>query len=539
MRIGILFLTRLLLLPALLLPSGCTDRRTPEQMKNTLVIGTRDDIRTFDPVYQKMMLEGAAMALIQEPLTWYDKKQKLQPRLALSWETPDDCMTWIFRLRPGVKFHDGTPFNAEAVKFHFDRHLDPETAGQKTERLKDIDHIDVLDELTVAFHFKTPNCLFPESIRDPYGQIVSPTAVRKWGNDAYGRHVVGTGPFVLDDFEPGIRITMHKNPHYWNADAYPIERVEIVPVRENTTRLILLEQGVFDMAEIYWAHVDTAKHIPDIEVQSISTLSIRYIGFNVKKQPFDDVRVRRAANYAVDKEALAKYVLFGAVSAAKGPLSPVMPAHNPDVNPYTYNPEKAKELLREAGYPDGFDCDLWTMESGTYRAVAEAVVEYLRQVNIRARMITYDSAVYWDKFDEYLAPDGGEYPTKKGAYDIYIGGWTGGESPYSTLYPLFIGHSYHNSSFYDNPQVNDLLNGLKVVTDDDERLKVYRELQQIIVDDAPWIFAYHGQLTYGIRPRVKGFHVSPAEEFNLAGVRVLNPAEEVVEQERSTEVARP
>jgi peptide/nickel transport system substrate-binding protein len=506
--------------------SACTDRRSPEQMHDTLIIGIDEDVKTFDPVYQKMMLEGAVMALVQEPLTFYDQEQKLIPRLALSWETPDDCKTWIFHLRHNVKFHDGTPFNAEAVKFHFDRHLDPETASQKTERLKDIDWVEVRDEYTVVFHFKQPNCLFPESIRDPYGQIVSPAAVRKWGNDGYGRHPVGTGPYIVEEIIPDVSIKMRKNHDYWNADAYPIERIEFRPVRENTTRLILLEQGVLDMAEIYWAHVDTARHIPDIDVQSIPTLSIRYIGFNVKKPPFDNVLVRRAANYAVDKEAIAKYVLFDTVEAAKSPLPPVLPVHNSDVNPYKYDPEKAKELLREAGYPDGFDCDLWTMESGTYRAVAEAVVEYLRQVNIRARMITYDSAVYWDKFDEFLTPEGEEFPTKEGCYDVYIGGWTGGESPYSTLYPLFIGKSYHNSSFYDSPEVNELLNSLKTMTDPAERDVIYRKLQEIIVDDAPWIFAYHGQITFGMRPRVQGFHVSPAEEFNMAGVRVLDPDEE-------------
>lgn len=510
---------------ALLLP-GCADRRDPEEMKNSIVIGTRDDLRTFDPVYQKMMLEGAVMGLIQEPLTFYDTDQNLVPRLALSWETPDDCMTWIFHLRPNVRFHDGTPFNAEAVKFHFDRHLDPETASQKTERLKDIESIEVHDELTVVFHFKTPNCLFPESIRDPYGQIVSPTAVKKWGNDAYGRHAVGTGPYILEEFQPDLVARMRKNLDYWNADAYSIEHVEFRPVRENTTRLILLEQGALDMAEIYWAHVDTAKHIADVEVQSVPTLSIRYIGFNTKKPPFDDVRVRHAANYAVDKKALVQYILFGVGTPAISPLAPVMPAYNPDVTPYDYDPGKAGRLLAEAGYPNGFDCDLWTMESGTYRAVAEAVVEYLRKVGIRARMITYDSAVYWDKFDEYLAPDGGEYPTKKGAFDIYIGGWTGGESAYSTLFPLFIAHSFHNSSFYDNPEVNDLLNSLKAMPDENKRNGIYKELQMRIVDDAPWIFAYHGQLVYGVRPRVKGFRVSPAEEFNLGGVRVLNPGEE-------------
>jgi 4-phytase/acid phosphatase/peptide/nickel transport system substrate-binding protein len=204
--------------------------------------------------------------------------------------TPDDCRTWIFHLRPGVKFHDGTPFNAEAVKFHFDRHSTPTPPRRKPNGSATSELVEVRDEFTVVFHFKNPNCLFPESIRDPYGQIPSPTAVQKWGNDAYGRHPVGTGPYIIEEMIPDQLVRMRKNHDYWNADAYSIERIEFRPVRENTTRLILLEQGVFGHGGDS-THVAVARRIPDIEVQTLPTMSIP-VGFN------EEAAVRRRARAA-------------------------------------------------------------------------------------------------------------------------------------------------------------------------------------------------------------------------------------------------
>jgi len=217
-----------------------------------------------------------------------------------------------------------------------------------------------------------------------------------------------------------------------------------------------------------------------------------------------------------------------------GPLPPNMPAFNPEVNPYAYDPEKARALLAEAGYPNRFDCVLWTMESGSFRLVAEATVEYLRQAGVRARMVMYDPATYWDKFDEYLTADGREFPTKEGVFDMYLGGWTGGEMAHEFLDPLFRGGSYSNSSFYDNPRVNALLDTYPTLLDPEEHNRVYRELQAILVDDAPWIFASHWELSVGIRKRVKGYRINPAGRYFFEGVRLedaVDPAPESRDQQ--------
>ncbi|GAB4318638.1 MAG: glutathione ABC transporter substrate-binding protein [Candidatus Sumerlaeia bacterium] len=499
--------------------AGCTDRRSPEEMKGTLVYGFSENFKTFDPVRQIYAQESAIIAQVLQPLVRWNQQMQLEPCLATAWETPDDCRTWIVHLRQGVWFHDGTPFTAAAVKRHFERHLDPAVGSTRKKRVEMIRRVEILDDFTVAFHLDPPNCIFPEILASTAGHIPSPAALDRWGMD-FGRHPVGTGPFEFVQWVPDVRIELRRNERYWNRDAIHLERLIFIPVPENTTRLILLEQGVLDMADVSFAHVGVARRVPEITLQSAQQLSIRYIGFNTQKPPFNDRRVRQACNYAVNKDDIIRYMYFGVGVPAMGPLPAVMPDFNPAVRRYEYDPERAKALLAEAGYPDGFRATLWTTETGTYRIAAEATVDYLRRIGIQVEMKIIDNAAYWDKFDEFLTRDGRMYPTKEGVYDIYIGGWVGGESPDGFLQPLFTTGSYSNSSFYSNPRVDELVKAYRLEPDPEKRRKMYLEIQQIVVEDAPWIFAFHGQVNAGLRDRVKGFQISPAGWYFFEGVTV-------------------
>ncbi len=265
-----------------------------------------------------------------------------------------------------------------------------------------------------------------------------------------------------------------------------------------------------------------------MDLQSVAQLSIRYVGFNTQKPPFSDKRVRQAANYAVNKEEIVKYVFFGVGKPAIGPIPEVLPAFNGDVKRYEYNPEKAKALLAEAGYPNGFDADFWTYEVGMYRNLADNVVETLRKIGIKSNVKIFDNAVYWDKFDEFLTPTGERYPTKKGVFDIYVGGWVGGETAHGFLEPLFKADSNSNSTFYNNPEVNRLLTEFKTKESPAERDEIYKEIQAIIVEDAPWIFAFHGQINTGVRKHVKGFKVNPSALYFFEDVTLEPGAEDVV-----------
>ncbi len=507
-----------------LLATACTDRRSAEEMSDTLVYGIAGQFKTFDPARQVYAQETAIIQQVLEPLVKFNNDLELTPILATAWEPRNDCRVWVFTLRQGVTFHDGTPFNSTAVRVHFERILDPATAATRRRVIEDIDFIETPDDHTVIFHMKAPNCVFPEKISGTVGSIPSPVAMEELGAD-FARNPVGTGPFRFVTWDPAGAIALVKNHDHWNAEDYHLERLIFEPVLENTTRLILLEQGVLDIADISFAHVAVARETGDIVLQTAPQLSIAYIGFNTRKPPFDDPRVRQAANYAVNKEDMIEYMFFGVGEPARGPFPSILPAFNRDMRVYTYDPEKARQLLAEAGYPDGFNAVLWTTESGTYRNSAEATVEALRKIGINVRMNILDNAVYWDRFDEFLTPEGDMYPTKEGVYDIYIGGWVGGETPHGFLEPLFKTGSYSNSSFYSNPRIDELLVAFKAEPDPEKRIEYYREMQAIIVEDAPWIFAFHGQVNVGVRRRVEGFNVNSSGLYFFENVRVVDDPE--------------
>ncbi|MEO8376173.1 MAG: ABC transporter substrate-binding protein [Candidatus Sumerlaeota bacterium] len=510
-------LLRFFLLFGVFLLISCTDKRSPAQQKDTLVYGFASTFKTFDPAKVVYAQEAAIIMQVQEGLLVFDENLQPKPCLATSWETPDHCTSWVFHLRPNVKFHDGFPFNSDAVKFTFDRILDPKTASTRSKLWQEIDHIETPDELTVIFRLKAPNCVFPQKLIASSASIPSPAAVMELG-DKYATNPVGTGPFKFVEWIPDVAIRMEKNHEHWNADHYHIEHLEFRPEKENTTRFIQLEQGVLDIADLEFPQVNVAKQSKEINLQSVPQLSIRYVGFNTQKPPFSDKRVRQAANYAVNKEELIKYVFFGVGEPAIGPIPSVLPGYNPDVHIYKYDLAKAKQLMAEAGYPNGFEADFWSYETGLYRSTADHTLESLRKIGITAKMKILDNGAYWDKFDTYITPEGNRYPTKEGVFDIYVGGWVGGETVEGFLDPLFRSDSSSNSSFYSNPEVDRMLIEYKTKETEAEREEIYKKMQAIIVDDAPWIFAFHGQLNTGIRKHVKGYKTNPSLLYNFEDV---------------------
>lgn len=518
------------------LVGGCGAPSEAPPRKEVLRYGFSSVFKTFDPARVIYMQETVILAFVQEGLVRYNNDLQLEGVLATRWETTDDCNSWVFHLRSGVQFHDGTPFNATAVKLAFDRIQDPAVAATRRRLLDQLEKTEVIDDLTVRFVMKQPNCVFPEVIAGAFASIPSPTAMAKnpppgmsdKDVDAappgtyvrYGQRPSGTGPYQLVSMSPDGPILLRRNPKHWAAERYQIPYVEFIPSRENTTRLILLEQGALDMADVAFPHVNVAKRTSDITVQSVPRLSIRYVGMNTQKPPFSDPRVRQAANYAVNKDEMVKYVFFGVGSPARGPIPDVLPSYSPDIRIYDYNPEKAKALLAEAGYPNGFDCVLWCENAGESRSIADATVEYLRKVGIRAELRILDGASYWDKFDEYLKRSGEQFPTKEGVYDMFVGSWVGGETAHGFLEALFTPKSYSNAAFYENPRVAELMVSFKNLAREEDRVKAYREMQNLIVEDAPWIFAYHTQITVGLRDRVQGFRVNPSGRIFLEDVRL-------------------
>lgn len=497
--------------------ASCARQRSQQDLIRRLVIGITDEIKTLDPAYQVMALDGAIMANIQENLTWYNTKLNLRPRLAESWETPDNGRTWIFHLRKGVKFHDGTAFDAGAVKFHFDRIKNPQTASTRITRIKFLEATEVVDAHTVRFRMNTPFSMWPEELASPFGCIVCPSAVRAAGGKNYARRPAGTGPFIFVEWLPDRHVLLRRNPSYWQGQI-KLEEVMYRPVREATTRLIMLERGDLDMVDIFWGHTDVARQSGRIIVDTVPMLAIRYIGLNNQKPPFDDARVRRAANYAINRDYIVKYAFRGNADPSFGPVPPALPSFNNQMRTYDYNPGKARDILRQAGYGGGVEVTLWAADSASDRLLAETILEQLREAGINVRVMQFDSAVYWDKFDAYITNDGKWYPRAKGVFDMFIGGWVGGENAFGYIDPLFRSTSNSNTAFYVNAAVDKMLDEALSTTDEAARAELFRKLQALIVDDAPWIFTYHSRITMGINRRVKGWITNPAGYYELENV---------------------
>jgi ABC-type transport system substrate-binding protein len=496
--------------------AACNDERPVDQLTRRLIVGMKRDIKSLDPAYQIMALDGSIIANIQENLTWYDRNLRLIPRLATSWEAHDQAKTWIFHLRQGVKFHDGTPFNAEAAKFHFDRIADPKTASNRLTRVARLEGVDIVDEYTIRFRMKVPFSTWPEIIRDPWACIVSPTAVKKLKDHKdYTRHPVGTGPFQFVEYMPDDHILLKRNPNYWGGDVIKFEELEFRPIREATTRLILLEQGKVDLADIFYGHLDAVKKSNRIKVDATPMLAIRYIGMNTQKPPFNDVRVRRAVNHAVDRNAIVKYAFRGNADPAMGPLPPALPVFNREMTKYDYDPEKARALLKEAGHTKPIKVNLWGIDEPDDKVLAETVVEQLRAVGVEIEATFYDRAVYWDKFDPFLEPNGTSYPRKEGIFDMFIAGWVGGESAYGYLDPLFRTGSNSNNAFYTNAEVDRLLTEVMATADVAQQEEIFKKIQATIVSDAPWIFTYHTHILKAYNPRITGWKTHPADEYEF------------------------
>lgn len=506
--------------PGAAIISGCTVQRTAEELSQRLIIAIDERIRTLDPAYQTMALDSFIICNIYDPLTWFNKELKLVPRLALSWESPDEANSWIFKLRPDVKFHDGTPCNADAVKFHFDRIKDPATESKRSTKVSKVEHIEIIDPLTVRFVMNQPDAMWPVVVRDSFAGIVSPTAVSKVDTKEFTNHPVGTGPYRFLSQEGGERIVLERNPDYWDVESYRVPEVEFRTVREPTTRLILLEQGSVDLCNVTFAHTEIAAQSENVEITTSPMLAVRYVGFNNMKPPFDDVRMRRAANLAINRDDLVKFGFRGNVDPLLGPLPTILPNFNKNMETYGYDPDRARALIKEAGYENGVNVALWTKDDATDTNLGVVVADQLRRVGINVEILRYDRNVYWEKFDPYQTLNMQWFPTKEGVFDLFAAGWVGGEHPTGYLDALFRSSSLSNSAFYKSERVDQLLLDSLNTLDEEKRNRIYDELQETIVQDAPWIFCYSSRILWGLNPRLDNMRIHPAGEYELAGVEL-------------------
>lgn len=464
----------------------------------TLIVVQGADPASLDPHATNDQPSAVVMAQIYDRLIVQTETMDLEPGLAKSWEAVDD-RTFEFVLQQGVTFHNGEAFNASDVKFTLLRALESPHVGHIVGAI-DPEGIEIVDDYTIRIATLEPFAPILAHLAHTASSILNEKAVLEGGDD-YGQYPVGTGPFKLDNWVTGDRVELVRNDNYWGENA-KVARVIIRNIPENTNRAIELETGgahiAFGIAPIDISRIEGNTDLRMIRSPNFSTT---YVGFNAAKAPFDDVRVRQAINYAVDMEAIVKAVFLGAGAPSKGPLGPNVWASHQDLVPFGFDLARARELMAEAGLADGFTTTIWTNENQQRIDIAEILQNQLREINITATAQVLEWGAYLDG-------------TAAGEHDMFILGWVTvtGDPDYG-LFPLF--HSSQmgaagNRTFYSNPRVDELLDLGRASVDPAVRKAAYMEAQEIIRDEAPWIFTWTGEELNATRSNVVGFKNHPA-----------------------------
>ena len=443
-------------------------------------------------------------------VTTPDDSTDVIPGLAESWQVSPDGLAWTFKLRRGVRFHDGTPLDADAVKFTFDRVIDAGHPHAKSGKwsfvvgyLSSVKSVDVVDPLTVRLNLKYPTASLLALLALPNCAIVSPTAFAKAPDD-FNHQPVGSGRYRFESWDRGSRLVLRRHDDYWGAKGKP-QRLVYRPIPEANARVAeLLTGGVDLILPIPPDFVERLERTSSVRVYKKTGLTIWYVGFNVDRKPFTDKRVRQALNHAVNKEAIARDILKGTGIPAVGPLLPGTWGFEPNVRRYPYDAAAARRLLGDAGYPGGFEIDFWVPDSGSgMQAPVEmstVIQANLAAVGVKAAMKTFEWGSYLGK-------------VRSDAPAMFALSWfLKSEDPDLSMYPLFYSKNspLPNRSNYNNPEVDQLLVQARQVSDRAKRAELYRRAQRMIVEDAPWIFVDHEVQVIATRSDVKGFKLHPS-----------------------------
>lgn len=482
-------------------------------IKKTLIVGRANDSISLDPANTTEMDSIKVTVNIFETLVKYEKEgSNIVPGLAESWKSSEDGLTWLFYLRHGVKFHDGSNFDAKAVVFNFERWMNvdnPYHDGQFSYWNYVfggfpgfIQSVKAPSDYTVEIKLSKPYAPFLNTLVMPVFGIQSPKAIKEYREEVY-KHPVGTGPFCFKSWEQNECIILTRNDNYWNTPA-KVDELEFRVIPSSQERLELLKQGEIHIADNLGPDdVAVIEEDPELQLYLRPSFNVGYIAVNNEKAPFNNRLVRTAISHAINKEEMISEVFANIAKSAKTFIPPTLWGYNDSIVEKEYNPEKAIELLKDAGYPNGFKATLWVMNNSRNYfpkplETADYIKESLKKVNI-------DITIEIFSWDEYLDR------INNGEHEMALIGWTGDNmDPDNFLNTLLSSDNAKpglvgNYSFYKNSEVDLLLKQARETNNIVFRKDLYRRLLNIVDYDMPSIPLVHTMPVVATRSTVKGY----------------------------------
>ncbi|MBQ1762707.1 MAG: glutathione ABC transporter substrate-binding protein GsiB [Aquincola sp.] len=484
-----------------------------------VVVAVQSTFTTTDPYDANDTLSQAVAKSFYQGLFGFDKDMKMVPVLAESYTASKDGLVYTVKLKTGIKFHDGTPFNAEAVKATFDRVTNPDNKLKRYNLYKNIAKTEAVDATTVRFTLKEAFSPFINSLAHPSAVIISPAALAKFGNKGIAQNPVGTGPFKFVEWKATDYLKVEKFDGYWRKGYPKVDSITWRPVVDNNTRAAVMQTNEAHFAfPVPPESVATLEKKPSLEVTAAPSIIHRYLSMNTQHKPFSDPKVREAINYAINKDALIKVAFSGYAIPAEGVL-PQGVEYAAKLGPWPYNPAKARELLKEAGYPNGFESTLWSAYNHTTaQKVIQFVQQQLGQVGIKLQVQALEAGQRVARVES--AQDPATAPVR-----MYYVGWSSstGEADWA-MRPLLASESFppklFNTAYYKNDAVDQAIGKALVTTDKAEKAKLYTEAQKQIWKDAPWAFLVTERLVSVRARNLAGFYVIPDGSFNFDEVEL-------------------
>lgn len=480
------------------------------QAQTTLRIGIAEDPDILDPSVGRTYVGRIVFSAVCDKLFDIDEKLNIVPQLALSHETSADGKEMTIKLRPGVKFHDGEPLDAEAAKFSIERHMTLPTSFRKPE-LASVDHVEVVDPLTIKLVLKTPYSPLIAQLTDRSGMMVSPKAAKEAG-DKFGLHPVCAGPYKFVERVQQDRMVFEKFADYWNKDNIHIDRVVFLPIVDATVRLANLKSGGLDLIERV-----LATDIKDVRADSRLVLStapeLGYYGLTINigndkaKGPLSQsAKVRQALDLSIDREAINQVVFNGEFTPGNQWVSPTHPYYQKAFPVHGRDVAKAKALLKEAGVAPPVSVDYMIPKGAENEAVAQVVQSMAAEAGFDIKIRAVEFATTFKQ-------------AQAGEFQIFQINWSGRIDPDGNSYIFMRSKAAQNDGGYANPEADKLMENGRLTSNFEERKAIYEKLTRILLQDLPIIYLYHRTLLIAHTTKLEGYRQMPDGLVRVVGLK--------------------